>query len=286
MPISITGVTGLGGSPPTSLLVSGTVTTCESVVVTTSCSAKPVTVAIPSGGPNTWNAVLPNDKQCPCGATVEVTATCAIGKKDSDKGTFTIVCEALGSCFDTPDDVYGSDTCVTSLSKDVHGETALQTSTKHLCAQSGCVTLRTHGVLKLALTNNAPCDHGLAGELAGSLAVPILATAYEKDGRGRGVHAGNFTWVTAKKDEIDGTISGITNAGLFRPAPFPAGTEKCVSEGILVGRLCGVVVKTLNPELNGAQVVATYRFHTPTTAKGEIGPAVVGTLEGVLITPC
>ena len=59
-----------------------------------------------------------------------------------------------------------------------------------------------------------------------------------------------------------------------------------VSEGILIGRLCGVVVKTLNPELNGAQVVAMYRFHTPTTAKGEIGPAVVGTLEGVLITPC
>ena len=96
MPITITGVTGLGGSPPTSLLVSGTVATCESVVVTTSCSANPVKVAIPTGGPNTWNAVLPNDKQCPCGATVEVTATCEVGKKDSAKGTFTIVCDALG----------------------------------------------------------------------------------------------------------------------------------------------------------------------------------------------
>ena len=81
-------------------------------------------------------------------------------------------------------------------------------------------------------------------------------------------------------------ISGITNAGLFRPAPFTAGPEKCVAEGILTGRLCGVVVKTLNPELNGAQVVATYRLHTATTAKGEIGPAVAGTLEGVLITAC
>ena len=46
------------------------------------------------------------------------------------------------------------------------------------------------------------------------------------------------------------------------------------------------MVKTLNPELNGAQVVATYRWHTAATPKGEIGPAVVGTLEGVLITPC
>ena len=89
-----------------------------------------------------------------------------------------------------------------------------------------------------------------------------------------------------QKDEIDGSISGITNAGLFRPAPFPAGPEKCVDEGILTGRLCGVVVKTLNPELNGAQVVATYRLHTVATPKGEIGPAIVGTLEGVLIIPC
>jgi hypothetical protein len=285
MPITITGVTGLGGSPPTSLLVSGTVATCESVVVTTSCSAAPVTVAIPTGGPNTWNAVLPNDKQCPCGATVEVTATCAIGKQDSTKGTFTIVCAAPGSCFDNPDDVLGSDTCVIALSKDVHGETELQSSTEHVCAKSGCVTLRTHGVLKVALAGNAPCDHALAQELSGSLFIQTLATAYEKDGRGRGVHAGDFKWISAKKDEIDGRISGITNAGLVRAKPFTPGFENCVSEGILVGRLCGRVVKALNPELTGAQVVATYRFHTTSTPKGESGP-VVGTLEGVLITPC
>ena len=98
MPITITGVTGLGGSPPTSLLVTGTVDTCESVIVTTSCSAKPVTVAIPSGGPNSWNAVLPNDKQCPCGATVDVTATIiAIDKTTRDitlkgpKGNWVVV---------------------------------------------------------------------------------------------------------------------------------------------------------------------------------------------------
>ena len=163
MPITITGVS------PVSVALRRPRCSCRErsaragVVVTTSCSTKPVTVAIPTGGPNTWNAVLPNDKQCPCGATVDVTATCAVGKKDSDKGTYTIVCDTLGSCFDSADDIYGSDTCVTSLSKDVHGETALQTSTKHLCAQSGCVTLRTRGVLKLALANNAPCDHWSQG---------------------------------------------------------------------------------------------------------------------------
>jgi hypothetical protein len=285
MPITITGVTGLGGSPPTSLLVSGTVDTCESVDVTTSCSAAPVTVPIPTGGPNTWNAVLPNDKQCPCGATVDVTATCTIGKKDSAKGTFTIVCAPAASCFDNPDDILTADVCVTSLSKDVHGETALQSSTRHVCKKSGCVTLRTQGVLKVALTGNAPCDHGIAQELSGSLAIPKFATAYEKDGRGRGVHAGDFKWVSQKKDEIVGRISGITNAGLVREKPFTPGFEKCVSEGILVGRLCGRVVRSPNPELVGAQIVATYRLHTTATPKGESG-AIVGTLEGVVVTPC
>jgi hypothetical protein len=285
MPITITGVTGLGGSPPTDLLVSGTVTTCEEVIVTTSCSAQPVKVAIPTGGPNTWSAVLPNDKQCPCGAKVDVTATCAIGAKDSAKGTFTIVCATPGSCFDNPDDIVGSDTCVTSLSKDVHGETALQTSTKHTCKNSGCVTLRTQGTLKIKLANNAPCDHGLAGEFAGTLAIKTLATAYEKDGLGRGVHAGDFEWISLKKDVIQGRISGTTNAGLVRPAPFTPGFEKCLAEGILYGRLCGRIVQSPNPELVGARFLATYRLHTTSTAKGANGP-VVGTLEGAVITAC
>ena len=157
-----------------------------------------------------------------------------------------------------------------------------------MCKKSGCVTLRTQGVLKVALANNAPCDHGLAGELAGSLAVPILATAYEKDGRGRGVHAGDFKWVTAKKDEIDGADLRDHERRPVPPGALPGRAEKCVAEGILVGRLCGRVVKTLNPELNGAQVVATYRFHTTSTAKGESGPAVAdagGRPDHPLLTP-
>jgi hypothetical protein len=285
MPISITSVTGLGGSPPTSLLVSGTVETCEQVIVTTSCSAAPVTVAIPTGGPNAWNAVLPNDKQCPCGATVEVTATCAIGKKDTATGKFTIICAPPSSCFDNPADIFGSDTCVTSLSKDVRGETVLEASKRHVCAKTKCITLRTQGVLKVALVSHSPCDEALAQVLSGSLAIKTLATAYEKDGLGRGVHAGDFRWISAKKDEIDGRMSGITNGGLVRAAPFTPGFEKCVSEGILVGRLCGRVVKTVNPSLRGAQIVATYRLHATPTAKGESG-AVIGTMEGVVIIPC
>lgn len=285
MPITITAVTGLGGSPPTSLLVSGTVETCERVVVETSCSAAPVTVDIPTGGLNTWNAVLPNDKQCPCGATVDVRATCTSGANDTAKGTFTINCTSQGACFDNPDDILGSDTCIATLSKDVRGKTSLESSTRHTCATSRCVTLRTHGALKVALASNATCDGALAKLLSGSLAIRTLATAYEKDGLGRGVHAGDFRWITTNHDEIDGRISGITNGGLVRAAPFNPAIEKCISEGILVGRLCGRVVKSENPKLAQAQILATYRLHTTATRKGESG-AVIGTIEGVVITPC
>jgi hypothetical protein len=285
MPISITAVMGVGGSPPTSLLVSGIVTTCERVEVTTSCSAAPVTVDIATGGPNAWNAVLPNDKKCPCGATIEVSATCTIGAHDTASGTFTIVCAAPGSCFDNPDDVLGSDTCVATLSKDVRGKTTLQSSKRHVCEKDDCVTLRTRGVLKVALASHAPCDGPLAKILSGSLSIRTLATAYEKNGLGRGVHAGDFRWISATNDEIDGRISGITNGGLVRAAPFGPGVEKCASKGILVGRLCGRVVKSENPKLAQAQIVATYRLHMTQTAKGGSG-AVLGTLEGVVITPC
>ena len=188
------------------------------------------------------------------------------------------------ACFDDPNEIIASDTCITSLSKDVRGSTELRSSEEHKCERSGCVSLRTRGALNVALMSNAPCDEPLAQLLSGQLTVQSLATAYEKDGLGRGVHAGDFKWVTAAGDEIDGRLSGTTNAGLVREKPFKA-LEKCVSAGILVGRLCGSVVKSENPKLAKARVVATYRLQTTPTKKGESGK-VVGTLEGAVITPC
>ena len=38
MPIAITSVSGSGGDPPSQIVVTGTVETCERVEVTTSCS--------------------------------------------------------------------------------------------------------------------------------------------------------------------------------------------------------------------------------------------------------
>ena len=189
------------------------------------------------------------------------------------------------TCFDDPKDVLGSDTCIASLSKDVRGETVLQSSTRHVCKKTECLSLRTSALLKAEIMSNVPCDGPLAQLLSGSITVRVFTTAYEKDGLGRGVHAGDFQWISSKGDEIDGRMSGITNAGLVRAKPFALAVEKCVSEGILVGRLCGRVVKSKNANLKDAQVLATYRFRTTATDKGESGP-LIGTLEGVVVTPC
>jgi hypothetical protein len=189
------------------------------------------------------------------------------------------------TCFDDPEQILGLEACVASLSKDAQGEIDLLSSTPRKCKETGCVTLRTKAVLRLELTSNAPCDGLLAQALSGTLAIDGFATAYEQDGLGRGVHAGDFVWTTTSGIQLSGRISGITNAGLVRAKPFTPNVEKCVSEGILVGRLCGQVTKTQNPKLNGARVVATYRLKAAGTAKGEKGP-VVGTVEGVVVTPC
>jgi hypothetical protein len=189
------------------------------------------------------------------------------------------------TCFDDPKQILDSETCVASLSKDAHGQIDLRSSTSRDCKEPRCVTLRTAGVLRLALTSNPPCDGLLAQTLWGTLSVDAFATAYEKDGMGRGVHAGDFVWTTPTGIELHGRMSGITNAGLVRAKPFVPNIEKCVSEGILVGRLCGQVTKTQNAKLKGARVVATYRLKADGTAKGENGH-VVGTVEGVVVTPC
>ena len=171
-------------------------------------------------------------------------------------------------------------------SKDARGETKLRLPGKTLrCKETQCVTLRTTAILQLVLDSNAPCDEALGQELSGRFEVDDPATAYEKDGLGRGVHAGNFVWTSTKGVVVQGKMSGITNAGLVRAKPFAPGVEKCVSEGILVGRLCGQVVKTEDPKLRGASVVATYRLKAIASPTGENGQAF-GTIEGVVVVPC
>ena len=189
------------------------------------------------------------------------------------------------ACFDEPEQVLGSDTCVSSLSQDAHGEAELRSSKPHECKETRCLTLRTSAALRITLTSNAPCDGTLGQALSGTLTVAAFATSHEKDGLGRGVHAGDFAWTTTTGTELQGRMSGITNAGLVRAKPFTPNVEKCVSEGILVGRLCGQVTKAHDAKLRGARVVATYRLKMTATAKGESGK-VIGAVEGVVVTPC
>jgi hypothetical protein len=111
--------------------------------------------------------------------------------------------------------------------------------------------------------------------------VKKLATAYETDGLGRGFHAGDFVWI-GQHVKIEGRMSGTTNAGILRPPVFDGNCEACSARGIMIGRLCGEVVGAAGP-LDGAQVIAVYRFKVGRpTRKGAIG-SVVGTIEGVIV---
>ena len=67
MAVTITRITGIGGSPPAQIRVEGTVSGCEYVQVMSSCSSNPAQIPIQTGGLNQWSVDIPNDKGCPCG---------------------------------------------------------------------------------------------------------------------------------------------------------------------------------------------------------------------------
>ncbi|HEX8164408.1 MAG TPA: PKD domain-containing protein [Beijerinckiaceae bacterium] len=96
MPITITDVKGVGGSPPAQLIVSGTYQGCDHIQVTSSCSdpKKPPTLTL-SGG--IWTATFSNDLECACGAQVTITATCIVDRtpRETASDAFPIDC---GGC--------------------------------------------------------------------------------------------------------------------------------------------------------------------------------------------
>ncbi len=82
--------------------------------------------------------------------------------------------------------------------------------------------------------------------------------------------------VTALSKDLSGT--------LHRPPALPA-CQKCEDRGVMEGRLCGKIVSTANPALNGCQLMADYRIKfDPSTTGGQGG--IRGTLEGVIICSC
>ena len=96
MALSIISVKGVGGTPPAILQITITVTSCETVRVTTSCSS--VFQDFDASGqtnPGTWIINMPNDTHCGCGTDVKVTAKCINGSIEEDANHFPIICDTL-----------------------------------------------------------------------------------------------------------------------------------------------------------------------------------------------
>ena len=61
--------------------------------------------------------------------------------------------------------------------------------------------------------------------------------------------------------------------------------EECRDPGALIGRLCGTVVRAVDPRLVGSLVTGVYRFEVEPTEEGGSG-RLVGTVEGALVQEC
>ena len=79
-------------------------------------------------------------------------------------------------------------------------------------------------------------------------------------------------------------MSGITNRGTHPVPPFKP-CQKCDARGVMETRPCGQVTTSLDPALNGCQVIAVYRIRFDSPSKGENG-RVEDPLEGLSFFPC
>jgi hypothetical protein len=115
MAVTITSVRGVGGSPPSHIRVTGTVSDCEIIAVDSSCTqGGPVPVPISSGAQTTWQVDLPNDLKCQCGDPITVTAYCQLGKPSSATvGPLALPCEQCPTI--TIDPPLVSMTCVNGM---------------------------------------------------------------------------------------------------------------------------------------------------------------------------
>jgi len=175
--------------------------------------------------------------------------------------------------------------CVDALSKDVEGELELlEDLAPHTCRGLRCRTLTAHQEIEVKVSAH-DCDSELGRLLDGPLTISPLTTVYEDgDPRRRGIHAGEFRW-GRRGLVITGSVHGVTNAGTLRQPLDPA-CERCEAPGVMQGRLCGVVRRSLvAPQLVGASVQAVYRFHAePMDAVGSVG--LRGTIEGAILREC
>ena len=114
------------------------------------------------------------------------------------------------------------------------------------CPELDCKSLVSLHAVKAGVGAH-DCDSELSRTvLDGTLVVRQLVTVFaDGDGTSRGVHAGDFVWRN-RSFVVQGRIQGITNAGLNR-APLRRECEECRMPGVMIGRLCGTVVRSVDP---------------------------------------
>jgi len=188
----------------------------------------------------------------------------------------------MAKCFDDPAAILEKEYCLNAVSKNLRGEFGQPHPKKHECRKPECRTLRVVQVLKVEVTPEH-CDSPLAKNLNGALVVERLVSAFDQDGTHRGIHAGDFVWKGVNL-AVKGRLSGMTNEGTHR-APAFNDCQRCEQRGVMEGLLCGLIEAPGVDDLNGAQITASYRIKFDPTANGPAG-AALGTLEGMIITPC
>jgi hypothetical protein len=183
-----------------------------------------------------------------------------------------------------PDDLRRETVCLAAVSKDLEGELLPIDAQAEECPELDCKSLVTlHAIKTRVVAHDCDSDKSKA-LLDGVLVVRQLTTVFaDGSAHERGVHAGDFLW-RGQGLVVQGRLQGITNAGLNRK-PLRRACEECREEGVMIGRLCGAVVRTADPALMGALVTAVYRFEFDPTDEGGAG-ALVGVVEGALLQVC
>lgn len=185
-------------------------------------------------------------------------------------------------CDDDPGTWMQRPVCLSTLSKDAHGEIRDGEVRLEECFKPECRTLLSIDTMRMDVAR-AGCDSTLASSFDGTLVVKRLVHQLENDSTGRGRHTGDFMW-SGSGLRASGRISGVTNAGVMR-SPLPRECEECQAPGTLRGRLCGVVTEADDATLVECEVFATYLLVVPDLGSEGIRQ-VLGTIEGVVACPC
>jgi hypothetical protein len=192
-------------------------------------------------------------------------------------------CDPHDICHATAAELFAAEVCLHELSKDAEGQLSRPEGQQHVCPEDDCRTLTTDQDLELSLRSH-DCDSDVGQLFDGRLRSVDLATVYvDGDGTRRGMHTATFSW-RVQVGLVLGTLSGLTNEGTHRAPAFNE-CQKCSETGVMEGRLCGRLVRTTEPRLAGAQVVAAYRLRFDSSSEGALG-GVRGTLEGLVVRTC